>query len=78
MIAGHAQQGMGEDAVNLHSRMQARLHSVPYVCLLQVCADVAALSLGQQLHVQVEEPGLKVTGMVGAVLMNIRKVWEHA
>lgn len=75
MIAGYAQQGMGDEALCLYSSMQqegiTEPDSVTFLCLLQACAAEAALPLGRQLHEQIQKRGLQADVVLGTGLVDM-------
>lgn len=59
MIAEYAQQGTGQDALNLHRIVQVQvlaLVSVTRTCLLQACTSVGLLGLHDEwrLHLRID------------------------
>ena len=61
LIVGYAQNGLGEEALSFFCRMRDE-HITPdaftFSCVLKACADVGALEMGQEIHVEVSKQGL--------------------
>ncbi|KAH7445143.1 hypothetical protein KP509_02G109100 [Ceratopteris richardii] len=61
LIAGYAQQGEGEQALNCYEQMQSEGISpnrVTYLCILKACGCVGATYKGRDVHDEVSKQGL--------------------
>ncbi|KAI5059723.1 hypothetical protein GOP47_0026042 [Adiantum capillus-veneris] len=61
LIAGYAQEGQGQQALECFKQMQ--LEDIPpnvvtYVCILKACAVIKALDKGKQIHNEISRQGL--------------------
>lgn len=74
IISGHSQEGNMEDAFTLFSRMmESGIEVNEYVLasLLSMCAQIAILELGRQVHGNAIVTGLDVDSMVSSTLVNM-------
>ena len=61
LIAGYAQQGKGEDALNCFEHMQSdgiSPDSVTFTCILNACGIAKAFDKGKQIHEEIVNKGL--------------------
>ena len=62
MIAGYRQNGKGIEALKLFEQMQQegiQPNHLTYTIALSICADLAALSLGREIHTQIDNSGIQ-------------------
>ena len=62
MISGYRQNGNGKEALKLFEQMQQegiQPDHITYTIALSVCADLAALSLGREIHTQIDNSGIQ-------------------
>ncbi|KAJ7514776.1 hypothetical protein O6H91_23G058700 [Diphasiastrum complanatum] len=74
MIAGYAQEGLGEEALALYVQMKQENiepNNVTYVVLLNACASIAALEQGKQLHHNIIKSGFESDLNVGNALVDM-------
>ncbi|KAJ7292417.1 hypothetical protein O6H91_13G058400 [Diphasiastrum complanatum] len=74
MIAGYAQQGLGNEALTLYEQMKqegVQPVDVTYVLLLKACASIAALEQGKQFHSHIKESGFQSNLIVGNALVDM-------
>ncbi|KAJ7528371.1 hypothetical protein O6H91_15G000800 [Diphasiastrum complanatum] len=74
MIAGYAQNGLGKEALALYEQMKqegVQPDNVTLVLLLKVCASIAALEQGKQLHYEIIKRGFQSDVVVGSTLVNM-------
>lgn len=75
MIAGYAQQGLGEEAIKLYACKQqmdkSPVSNVTYACLLKACASTGAIHDGRRLHMEIQAHGLEGDLVVGNSLVNM-------
>lgn len=74
MIAGYAQHGLGQDALDLYAEMQDGMctpSSVTFLPLLQVCGHMEDLRQGKNLHAQIKQRGLEDDVAVGSALITM-------
>lgn len=74
MIAGYAQHGRGQQALELYSRMQQeglRPNKITFVAILRACTDMGALLEGRRIHVQLRETGCLLDPTIGNALLNM-------
>ncbi|KAJ7533971.1 hypothetical protein O6H91_13G073700 [Diphasiastrum complanatum] len=60
MIAACAQNGQGKEALDWFDRMQLQRlkpNQITFVCVLDACASLAALEIGQEIHAAITEAG---------------------
>ncbi|XVF50499.1 hypothetical protein PTKIN_Ptkin04bG0105900 [Pterospermum kingtungense] len=72
MIAGYAQSGYSEEALCLFLEMKrdgVRLNRSSFACALSICAHIAALELGKQLHGRLVKAGYENGSFVGNALL---------
>ncbi|KAJ4713506.1 Pentatricopeptide repeat-containing protein [Melia azedarach] len=72
MIAGYAQSGNFEDAMHLFMEMKRdgeRMNRSPFTTVLSICANLASLELGRQLHCQLVKVGFEAGCFVGNALL---------
>lgn len=74
LIAGYAQQGCGDKALDLFHQME-RTHikpnNVTFMCILDACAGLASLEEGKRIHTQIVEAGFESDVRVGTSLVNM-------
>ncbi|KAI5080163.1 hypothetical protein GOP47_0005642 [Adiantum capillus-veneris] len=61
LLAGYAQKGQGQQALDCFEQMQhesIRPDAVTYVCILKACAAIEAIDKGKQVHDQILRQGL--------------------
>eukprot|EP00250_Pteridium_aquilinum_P022500 c25392_g4_i4 orf=1-273(+) len=61
LIAGYAQRGQGEHALNCYERMQREgilPDAVTYACILKACGSIGAAEKGEEIHTEVHRQGL--------------------
>ncbi|KAI5074899.1 hypothetical protein GOP47_0010860 [Adiantum capillus-veneris] len=61
LIAGYAQNGQGQQALNCFEQMQHEFilpNEVTYVCILKSCAAIGALDKGKEIHGLISRCGL--------------------
>eukprot|EP01018_Ginkgo_biloba_P011198 Gb_27463 [translate_table: standard] len=74
MIAGYAQNGHGEEALELFRRMQlagVKSDSKTFVIVLQVCANLAALEQGMEVHKEIVRNGFQSNVIVANSLTDM-------
>lgn len=75
MIAGYAQQGLGQEALTLYANMQLEgiilADAVTFVSLLQACASAGDLHQGKEIHAHVQERGLEGDVAIGNCLVTM-------
>ncbi|KAJ7231026.1 hypothetical protein O6H91_Y458200 [Diphasiastrum complanatum] len=74
IISAYANQGQGEEAINLFKKMQKTgiaPDKVMFVFVLKACASMSALAQGKQLHTQIIESGLELDVFVGSALVDM-------
>ncbi|KAJ7540196.1 hypothetical protein O6H91_10G005000 [Diphasiastrum complanatum] len=74
MIAGYAQNGLGEEALALYEQMKqegVQPNNVTFVLLLKACASLAALEQGKQLHSEIIKRGFQSDVVVGSTLVDM-------
>eukprot|EP01018_Ginkgo_biloba_P029527 Gb_22655 [translate_table: standard] len=74
MIAGYAQSGHGEEALKLFCQMQRtgiKPNQFTYTSVTGVCADLAALERGLQVHNQIIKTGYESDVFVGSSLVDM-------
>ncbi|KAJ7527655.1 hypothetical protein O6H91_16G065000 [Diphasiastrum complanatum] len=74
MIAGYAQNGLGEEALALYEQMKQegmQPNNVTFVLLLNACASLAALEQGKQLHSEIIKRGFQSDVVVGNTLVDM-------
>eukprot|EP01018_Ginkgo_biloba_P000686 Gb_34816 [translate_table: standard] len=74
MLVGYAQNRHGEDALTLFSQMRcarAKLDQVSFASILGVCASLAALEQGKQVHALIIVTGFKSDVFVGNSLISM-------
>ncbi|KAJ7546162.1 hypothetical protein O6H91_08G027800 [Diphasiastrum complanatum] len=74
MITGYAQNGLGKEALALYEQMKqegVQPNNVTFVPLLKVCASLAALEQGKQLHSEIIKRGFQSDVVVGSTLVDM-------
>ncbi|KAJ7566960.1 hypothetical protein O6H91_02G125700 [Diphasiastrum complanatum] len=74
LIAGYAQHGQGQHALELFKRMQQEGMSpneTTYVAALKACSNIAALDEGKLIHAQILKAGLELDINVGRSLVDM-------
>ena len=64
MISGYGQNGNGKESIELFKQMQQegiQPDHFTFTIALSACADLAALSLGREIHSQIDESGIEWT-----------------
>ncbi|CAI9108838.1 OLC1v1008535C1 [Oldenlandia corymbosa var. corymbosa] len=72
IIGGYAQNGDSEEALHMFAEMERhgeRMNRSSFTCILSMCADIAALELGKQIHGQVFKAGFESGCYVGNALL---------
>ncbi|CAH2078636.1 unnamed protein product [Thlaspi arvense] len=68
IIAAHAREGFGEDAINLFRVMKRRhliANNLTVVSILRACGSVGALLLGKELHAQIIKNSIEKNVYIG-------------
>ncbi|KAJ7533582.1 hypothetical protein O6H91_13G056000 [Diphasiastrum complanatum] len=74
MIAGYAQQGLGNEALALYEQMKQKgvqPDNVTYVVLLKACASITALEHGKQIHSHIIKNGFELDVIMGSALVDM-------
>ncbi|KAJ7513974.1 hypothetical protein O6H91_23G021400 [Diphasiastrum complanatum] len=74
MIAGYAENGLGQDVLALYEQMKeegVQPNNVTYVVLLKTCASIVALEQGKQLHSHIIKNGFESDMIVGNTLVDM-------
>lgn len=74
LIAGSVQHGHCEEALHLFQQMQEEgldSDQVTFVCMLQACSDLAALDIGQEIHIQMIKRGLDLDLLASNTLIDM-------
>ncbi|KAJ7532329.1 hypothetical protein O6H91_14G082900 [Diphasiastrum complanatum] len=74
MIAGYAQQGLGEQALHLFELMQQedmKPNDATYLSILKACGSIAAIDQGKRIHAQIIKCGLETNVFVGSALVDM-------
>ncbi|KAJ7538802.1 hypothetical protein O6H91_11G063600 [Diphasiastrum complanatum] len=74
MIAGYAQNGLGNEALALYEQMKQdgmQPNNITFVLLLKACASLAALEQGQQLHSEIIKRGFQSDVVVASTLVDM-------
>ncbi|KAJ7560174.1 hypothetical protein O6H91_04G117100 [Diphasiastrum complanatum] len=74
MIAGYAENGLGQDVLALYEQMKeegVQPNNVTYVVLLKTCASIVALEQGKQLHSHIIKSGFESDMIVGNTLVDM-------
>ncbi|KAJ7290872.1 hypothetical protein O6H91_04G032800 [Diphasiastrum complanatum] len=74
IITAYANNGQGEEAINLFQRMQQRgipPNKVAFVVVLKACARIPALEQGKQLHSDIIIRGFDSDVIVGSTLVDM-------
>ncbi|XP_072966348.1 pentatricopeptide repeat-containing protein At1g08070, chloroplastic-like isoform X1 [Typha angustifolia] len=74
MIAGYAQNGRSEEALNLFERMKAencKPNEVTIVSVLSACAQLGSVEIGEQIGNYIESQGFTVGVYVGSALVDM-------
>ncbi|KAH7441261.1 hypothetical protein KP509_03G031200 [Ceratopteris richardii] len=74
LIGAHNDGGFSEEALNLFNKMQLKgiqPDSTAYVCVLDACANLAALQSGCKLHDAIQEKGWGNEPIVGSALIHM-------
>eukprot|EP00250_Pteridium_aquilinum_P015920 c22838_g2_i1 orf=111-659(+) len=61
LIAGYAQRGQGQDALNCFEQMQCKglsPNSVTFICVLKACGSIGASDKGEEIHDEIVKQGL--------------------
>ena len=61
LIAGYAQNGLGDEALTCFKQMKGSCvcpNSVTYVCILKACGIVRSLVIGEEICAEVRKQGL--------------------
>ncbi|KAJ7536765.1 hypothetical protein O6H91_12G081100 [Diphasiastrum complanatum] len=74
IISAYANQGQGEEALNLFQQMQKTgipPNNVAFVVVLKACARIPALEQGKQLHSDIIKSGFESDVIVGSTLVDM-------
>ncbi|KAJ7538130.1 hypothetical protein O6H91_11G035300 [Diphasiastrum complanatum] len=74
MVVGYVKCGQGEKALELFRQMQdqhVELDSTAFVCVLNACANVAALEVGKLTHAQIIQKGYELDTAIGNCLVDM-------
>ncbi|KAI5072916.1 hypothetical protein GOP47_0013022 [Adiantum capillus-veneris] len=75
LIAGYAEHGTGEEALDCFERMQSQgvsADAVTFLCGLKACGGVRALSKGSKMHAEIERRGLLIENHpIGSTLVDM-------
>lgn len=74
LITGYAQEGLGQEALDLFQRMimeGIQPNDVTFVSILKACASVLALEQGKRIHTHLIDGSLKADLNVGNVLVDM-------
>src|SRR4051812_48946746 len=74
MIIGYGQNGKDREALELFNQMQqsrVKPDCVTYTIILSVCSNLADLSLGKEIHSQIDESGIEWTLEMQTSLLNM-------
>ena len=74
MITGYGKNGNGKEALELFKQMQqsgVQPNRVTYAIVLSACADLVALSLGKEVHSQINQSGIEWTTEMKNSLLNM-------
>ncbi|KAJ7296567.1 hypothetical protein O6H91_Y115100 [Diphasiastrum complanatum] len=74
LIAGYAQQGLGEQALQLYKSMQSegvKPDKVMFVSILKACGSIAALDEGKLVHNHIRKYRLESDVFVGSALVDM-------
>eukprot|EP01018_Ginkgo_biloba_P028984 Gb_03512 [translate_table: standard] len=74
MIAGFAQHGQGEDALNFFHQMQRageKPNQFTFTSVFRACASLAALEQGKQIHTHTIKTGIESDVFVGSALLDM-------
>ncbi|KAI5082473.1 hypothetical protein GOP47_0002216 [Adiantum capillus-veneris] len=75
LIAGYAQQGHGEQALQCFARMKQEGFSpdaVTYACILKACGTIKAADVGEQIHSEIARHGwLESNSMLGNAVVDM-------
>ena len=72
IIAAHAREGFGEDAISLFRVMKRRhliANNLTVVSILRACGSVGALLLGKELHAQIIKNSIEKNVYIGSTLV---------
>lgn len=73
MMSGYANYGYHEDTLKLHNKMEEQSikpDDVAFICVLQACANLAALEKGKQVHCSIIQCGYETHLFVGSTLID--------
>ena len=74
LIAGYAEEGLGEKALEHLKQMQLEgfiPNAVTLVCSLKACISIGAIDKGQQIHAEIVKEGFDSNVFIGNVLVDI-------
>lgn len=74
MIAGYAQHGHNEEALKFFQQMQREgvaPDKITFVCVINVCAHLATLKQGREVHEYITNSGFESDVVVGSALVNM-------
>eukprot|EP01018_Ginkgo_biloba_P007209 Gb_35258 [translate_table: standard] len=74
MIAGYAQNGFGEEALELFRQMQLKgekPNHLTFASVVKACASIAALEQGKNVHDQIMETVFETNVVVGTALVDM-------
>jgi len=74
MISGYVQNGSGNDALELFKKMQqegVQPDHFTFAIALSACADLVALSIGREIHAQIDKSGIEWTIEMRNSLLNM-------
>ncbi|KAJ7534651.1 hypothetical protein O6H91_13G104200 [Diphasiastrum complanatum] len=74
IISGYAQQGLGQEALDLYKQMKhegVQSDIVTYLVLLKACASIPALEQGKQLHLDIINSGFELDVSLGSTLVDM-------
>ncbi|KAI5072809.1 hypothetical protein GOP47_0012915 [Adiantum capillus-veneris] len=78
LIAGYAEQGLGEEALKCHAAMKQEgifPNGVTYVCLLKACRSMESMDNGHKVYTEIAIVGLDVDLSVGSTLVDMYTRW---
>lgn len=74
MIAGYAEHGQAEEALELYKKMQSEgtePNEVTFSCILKACASTAAVEEGEAIHEEIVRRGLETDLIIGNALIDM-------
>ncbi|OVA13024.1 Pentatricopeptide repeat [Macleaya cordata] len=72
MIAGYAQNGLGEEAIKLFRLMKRRhifVSNLTVVSILQACGSIGATPIGKEVHAQILKSSIQSNIFIGSTLV---------